>query len=199
MQRGLVLTVPCTLDMQHCTTRQHLFHWSRSVTIKQPWPRYIRYLITKQTVTLLPTTPENVTTLPCKMHNFFYFFHLFTHISSTNSWYGRVPEASCCDIGWNSAERVDDAVDHWWKRLEACIRAEGGHFEHLLQCCLSDIPFVAHHSQFFAEPPMPTHNWLISNSPTFGETHIPSVIWKSCAFYKVLWWRLQVHWVRGQA
>jgi len=27
---------------------------------------------------------------------------------------------------------VDDAVDQWRKRLEACIRAEGGHSEHLL-------------------------------------------------------------------
>ena len=27
---------------------------------------------------------------------------------------------------------VTDAVDQWWKILEACIRAEGGHFEHLL-------------------------------------------------------------------
>ena len=27
---------------------------------------------------------------------------------------------------------VDDAVDQWRKRLEACIHAEGGHFEHLL-------------------------------------------------------------------
>jgi len=27
---------------------------------------------------------------------------------------------------------VDYAVDQWQKRLEACIRAEGGHFEHLL-------------------------------------------------------------------
>ena len=27
---------------------------------------------------------------------------------------------------------VDDAVDQWRKRLEACICAEGGHFEHLL-------------------------------------------------------------------
>ena len=27
---------------------------------------------------------------------------------------------------------VDDAVDQWRKGLEACIRAEGGHFEHLL-------------------------------------------------------------------
>ena len=27
-----------------------------------------------------------------------------------------------------------------------------------------------HHRQFFSEPPMPTHNWLISDPPTFGET-----------------------------
>jgi len=27
---------------------------------------------------------------------------------------------------------VDEAVDQWRKRLEACIRAEGGHLEHLL-------------------------------------------------------------------
>jgi len=27
---------------------------------------------------------------------------------------------------------VDDAVDQWRKRLEACIGAEVGHFEHLL-------------------------------------------------------------------
>jgi len=27
---------------------------------------------------------------------------------------------------------VDYATDQWRKRLEACIRAEGGHFEHLL-------------------------------------------------------------------
>jgi len=27
---------------------------------------------------------------------------------------------------------VDDAADQWQKRLEACIRAEGDHFEHLL-------------------------------------------------------------------
>ena len=26
---------------------------------------------------------------------------------------------------------VNDAADQWRKRLEACIRAEGGHFEHL--------------------------------------------------------------------
>ena len=32
IQRGLVLTALCTLDMQH------LFHWTRSVTIERPRP-----------------------------------------------------------------------------------------------------------------------------------------------------------------
>jgi len=40
MQRGLVLPAPCTLDMQHYdfSTRQHVFHWTISVTIEQPRP-----------------------------------------------------------------------------------------------------------------------------------------------------------------
>ena len=35
---------------------------------------------------------------------------------------------------------------------------------------------------------MPTHSRLISNPPTFGETLIPAVRWKCCAFYKVVGW-----------
>jgi len=31
---------------------------------------------------------------------------------------------------------VDDAIDQWRKRLEACIDAEGGHFEHALAVTL---------------------------------------------------------------
>jgi len=27
---------------------------------------------------------------------------------------------------------IDDAIDKWRKRLHACVRAEGGHFEHAL-------------------------------------------------------------------
>jgi len=27
---------------------------------------------------------------------------------------------------------VDDAVDEWRKRLQACVNEKGGHFEHLL-------------------------------------------------------------------
>ena len=33
---------------------------------------YLHYCRRKQTVMHLPTTPENVTTLTCELHNFFY-------------------------------------------------------------------------------------------------------------------------------
>ena len=44
---------------------------------------------------------------------------------------------------------VDDAIDQWWKRLEACIHAEGGHFEHLLWRCLPDIQVATQHTGSF--------------------------------------------------
>jgi len=27
---------------------------------------------------------------------------------------------------------IDDAIDQWYRRLRACVQAEGGHFEYLL-------------------------------------------------------------------
>ena len=35
---------------------------------------------------------------------------------------------------WNdlSPSIVDDTVDEWCKRLQACVNEKGGHFEHLL-------------------------------------------------------------------
>ena len=46
-------------------------HFSTVLFIHRPISDYFRYFGRKQTVTPLPTTPENVTTLPCKMHKFF--------------------------------------------------------------------------------------------------------------------------------
>ena len=62
------------------------------------------------------------------MHKFFIFF-IFSRVLSTNSRYGRVAEALQHGLNFSM---VDDAVDQWQKRLEACTRAECGHFEHLL-------------------------------------------------------------------
>jgi len=35
---------------------------------------------------------------------------------------------------WHGLEQslIDDAVDQWPTRLRACVRANGGHFEHTL-------------------------------------------------------------------
>ena len=52
-----------------------------------------------------PPHPKNIATLPCKMHKFFIFY--FFHTYRVHPRYGRVVEASCCDIGWISAEHGD--------------------------------------------------------------------------------------------
>ena len=74
---------------------------------------YLRYLRRKQTVTPLASHLINVTALP-------------TH--DTDELQKRLVAT------WAEFQQsvVDDAVDQWRKRLEGCIRAEGGHFKHLL-------------------------------------------------------------------
>ena len=109
-------------------------------------------IISKENKLLLPYLPhlKNVTALPCKMHNFSSFS--FLRILSTNPWYGRVAESYCCDMRWISAQPGGRCSWSVAKRLEACICAEGGHFEHLLQCCLPGILFATHHNRFFFRP-----------------------------------------------
>jgi len=65
------------------------------------------------------------------MHTFFIFFHHFTRIvpiRDTDELRKRLV------VTWAEFQQsvVDDTVGQWRKRLEACIRAEGGHFEYLL-------------------------------------------------------------------
>jgi len=63
------------------------------------------------------------------MFRLFHFFHAY-----------RVPVRDTDELGkrlvatWAEFQQSvkDDAVDQWRKILEACIRAEGGQFEHLL-------------------------------------------------------------------
>ena len=40
----------------------------------------------------------------------------------------------CLIDTWNDLSQsiVDDAIDEWHKRLQACVDEKGGHFEHLL-------------------------------------------------------------------
>jgi len=35
-------------------------------------------------------------------------------------------------IGQKSQNVIDEAIDQWRARLTACVRAKGGHFEHLM-------------------------------------------------------------------
>jgi len=65
------------------------------------------------------------------MHKCLIFF-IFSLVSSTNLRYGRVAEVSCCNMAEFQQSVVDNAVDQWRNTLEACIRADGGHFEYLL-------------------------------------------------------------------
>ena len=44
-------------------------------------------------------------------------FSFFSHISSANPRYGRVAEASCCDITEFQQSVVDEAVDQWGNSL----------------------------------------------------------------------------------
>ena len=111
---------------------------------------------------------KNITALPCKMQNFFRSDHALLKFSPCRNktlpklvriadWYRNTDELWKRLVGtWAEFQQsvVDYAVDQWRKRLEACIRTEGGHFEHLLWRCLLDIPVATHHSQFFSEPPM---------------------------------------------
>ena len=65
------------------------------------------------------------------MHNYLVFFISYAYrvpIRDTDEFRKRLVAT------WAEFQQsvVDDAVDQWRKRLEACIRAEGGHFEHLL-------------------------------------------------------------------
>jgi len=49
-------------------------------------------------------------------------FSFFSRVSSTiNPRYGRVVEASCCDIAGFQHSVVDDAVDQWQKRLQKVV------------------------------------------------------------------------------
>ena len=69
------------------------------------------------------------------------------HVSSSSQWYGRVVAAACTCTEFQQS-LVYDVIDQW-QRLEACINAEGGHFEHLLWHCLPGIPVATYHNGSF--------------------------------------------------
>jgi len=86
------------------------------------------------------------------------------------------------------------ATDQCQKRLEACTNAEGGHSEHLLWHCLSDIPITTSSLQ--------SHWWQTTTGSFhslqhFKERNKPSVRLKSFAIHKLVCWHFQVGWASG--
>ena len=146
----------------------------------------IIYVISEENKLLLPYPPHlnNVIALPCKMHKFFIFF-ISSRISSTNLQYGR-GGSILLRHGLNFSRA-------WWTMQ--LISGEK-HWKHVAMqkvvtlntaCMTFHLPHII--TGFFSAPPMPTHNRLFSEPPTFGGMqHIFSVRWKSCAFYKVVRW-----------
>ena len=116
--------------------------WEIQKVIFQQYYSYILriiYVISEENKLLLPYPLhlKNVITLPCKMHKFFIFF-IFFHAY----------RVSICEMDklqkrliatWAEFQQcvADDTVDQCRKRLEACVRAEVGQFEHLLWTLLA--------------------------------------------------------------
>ena len=124
-----------------------------------------------------------------KIAQILHLFHLFTCIEYQFAiWMSCGTAASCCDMGWISAEH---GVWYSWSvakktgSMYPCRRWSLWTFAVTLLAW----HYICHTPQpVLFNPPMSTHNRLISDPPTFGEMHIPSVRWKCCAFYKVVGW-----------
>jgi len=66
------------------------------------------------------------------MHKFFIFFNFHAYQVSSIRDTDELRKRLVATWAEFQQSMVDDTVDEWQKRLEACICAEGGHFEHLL-------------------------------------------------------------------
>ena len=85
------------------------------------------------------------------------------------------------------------ATDQCWKRLEACINAEGGHSEHCDIACLTcQLPHITTGS--FQSHWRQTTTGSLRNLQRLKERNKPSVRWKSFALHKLVWWHFQVGW-----
>ena len=156
----------------------------------------IIYVISEENKLLFPYPPhlKNVTALFCKMHKFFMFF-IFSRVLSTNLRYGWVAEALRHGLNFSRA---------WWTMQ--LNRGEKDWKQVSVQkvvtlniCC--NVAFLTSHLPHITEGFFLNHQC----QPTTGfsqshqrleECNIPSVRWKSCAFYKVVWWHFSGWWVR---
>ena len=208
---GLATQVTCHADNKtHVNELGHCIQWLKSATswystkaddtpdlccavIFQQYYSYVLqiiYVISEENKMLLRYPPhlKNVTALPCEMHKFF-IFYILSHALNTNPQYRRVVEASCCDVDWISAQR--GALCSWsvakkdWKHVSV-------HKVVTLNICCNVVCLMFHLSHittgfFQSHQCQPTTGFFQSHQ-RLEEYNIPSVRWKSCAFYKVVRW-----------
>jgi len=89
------------------------------------------------------------------------------------------------------------ATDQCRKTLEACTNAEGGHSEHLLWHCLTDIPVGTHTTGSFQSRRRQPTTASFQSLQHLKERNKPSVRWKSLAIHRLVWWHFQVEWASG--
>ena len=95
-----------------------------STALFQHSSHYLHYLRRKYTVTPVnKPSLKNVNAMPCAMHKFL-MSSASSILSSTKRPYGRVPVASCRNMGSIQHSLVDYTVTLWQKRMNACIGPE---------------------------------------------------------------------------
>ena len=125
---------------------------------------------------LLPYSPhlKNVTALTCKMHKFFIFF-IFSRVSNT-----KLRKSCGCVLlrhglnfsrAWWSMQLISGAKDWKHASMQKVVT--------LNICC--DVACLTLHLPHITTGSFQSHQRL-------EECNIPSVRWKSYAFYKVVWW-----------
>jgi len=126
MHRNIAFVTQLSCAVRHPSSSIH----SRHVASQQSWPQ-----------------PGWLLRLG---HDVEAFIPLQVAIRDTRKMRQRLVEA------WVELQRsmVDNAINRWRKRLEACIHIDGGHYEHLLWRCVPDIQVATQH---FSQPPV-SHN-----------------------------------------
>ena len=127
----------------------------RSWEIKQTFFNIIIHILQKKTNSNCCTAAVAVYLLLLSAS---YYLHSPSTASGARYTGGAINSAHVAKHGLNFSTSwcIYYATDQCRKRLEACINSKGGHSEHLLWHCLSDIPVVT--QQLFSEPPTTTHN-----------------------------------------
>ena len=138
----------------------------------------ITRVISEENKLLLPYPPhlKFVTTLPCEMHKFLIFFIFFTRIE-----YQSTIRTSCGGILLQHGLKFSRA---WWTMLLISGKKDWKHVSVQNVVTLNICCNVA--CLIFHLPHMTTSSY--QSHQRLEECNIPSVRWKSWAFYKVVWW-----------